>query len=223
MRVAPEWRWFFAKDYDREVASYFRSKLTSNDICLSVGANIGLYVMQFAGWLGPTGRIHAVEPNPASVEMLRKHLAMNRIEHQVAIHQQAVSSIYGTAKFAAAGADGMSRLGTANPCLSSPVSFIEVPITTIDRLVTTFNDRPTAMMMDIEGFEIAAIQGAREFLTDGRFSAIVIEFHPNDWCLAETTVDDLKRVLKELRLKAIPLTGQNDCFSEYGHVALERA
>jgi len=223
LRIHPDYRWFFQEEYDREVADYFGKKVPPGAVCLSIGANIGIYPLQFAKWSGANGVVHAFEPNPTTANMLRRHVEMNDLQSQIHVYEQAVSSSCGTAKFAAAGTDGMSRLGSANPCLHETVSFIDVPLTTIDTFVATLDKKPSVLMMDIEGFEIAAINGGLRFFRETKDLVAVVEFHPNAWHLANTSPDDLRQTLSSLNLRPVPLTGQIDCFYDYGHVAFERA
>jgi hypothetical protein len=78
-------------------------------------------------------------------------------------------------------------------------------------------------MMDVEGFEIAALAGARDLFTADPPPVAVVELHPSAWPAAGTTRADLERLLAEYRLRAVPLSGQTDPLGEYGHVALTRA
>src|SRR5690349_17923298 len=50
MRVLPEHRWYFAPEYDAPVAALFRGRLRPGNVCVSVGANLGVYPLQFAHW-----------------------------------------------------------------------------------------------------------------------------------------------------------------------------
>ncbi len=65
--------------------------------------------------------------------------------------------------------------------------------------------------MDIEGFEIAALQGASSLIERGRGDlGIVVELHPALWGAAATTRTDLENLLANLGLRCLPLTGQVD-------------
>src|SRR5262249_7871078 len=116
-RVLPRYRWYFDRSYDAPVAAYLRDRVRAGMTCVSVGANLGLYPRQCAAWSAPDGFIHAFEPNAATVEVLRTHIAMNGLTDRVHIHPLALSDRPGTAQLHATGVDGMSRLGSPNPLL----------------------------------------------------------------------------------------------------------
>jgi FkbM family methyltransferase len=191
--------------------------------CFNIGANLGVYALQFAHWTGPQGRVWAFEPNPNTARELENHIHMNGYSAICEIVPMAVSMEPGTAEFHISGTDGMSRLGVPNPELSGKTIPITVEVTTIDTFCAMNNVRPDVMMIDVEGFEIAALEGAVKLLSDTHpLPIIVIEMHPSAWLAANTTKEQFSRFLKKHDLQLVPLSGQTDPLVDYGHVALER-
>ena len=79
------------------------------------------------------------------------------------------------------------------------------------------------LLVDIEGFEIQALIGARDLLRRRRGNiGIVVEMHPDVWESAKTTRNLAYDVLTEMRLQPIPLTGQHEPLQEHGLVYLKR-
>ena len=113
-RVDPHYRNRMGHDYDAPVAIFLSQRVKPGSICFDVGANVGVYVLQFAHWAGSSGRVVAFEPNPAAVEILSSHIRLNEIENTVTIEKVAISDAPGTATLYGAQADGMSRLGEPN-------------------------------------------------------------------------------------------------------------
>ena len=220
-RIIPEKRWYFSPEYDRPVASYFAKRISPGDLCVSIGANMGIYPLMFSGWNKPDGLVIAVEPNPESCELLDRHVRLNKLENRVKIIRKAISSKPGRATFHASKADGMSRLGMPNPLLDGKTHEIEVEVINLDSLFLGVSSPVGALMMDIEGFEIAALQGGLHFLKSHLAKAIVIEMHPNAWDMAGTTRADFEQILIDCGLKAVSLSGQIDALAEYGHIGLE--
>jgi hypothetical protein len=121
----------------------------------------------------------------------------------------------------AAGVDGMSRLGEPNKALVESFQEIAVPIVTLDEYCKANGLKPDWLFLDIEGFEIAALSGARQLIERGRGElGIVVEMHPNVWSSANTTRERAESLLDQFDLRAIPLTGQTDPLADHGIVHL---
>lgn len=220
-RIDPRQRHRLGADYDAAVAAFLRQRIKPGALCLDVGANVGVYVLQFAHWSGPTGRVIAFEPNPSACMILRKHVEMNGLGERVEIVPAAVGEASGEAILYAAEADGMSRLGAPNKALAGSVSEISVPVVTLDEYCRSNNVKPDWLFIDIEGFEIAALAGAHELIRSRRGElGIIVEMHPDVWESANSTRAKTESLLAELGLHCVPLTGQTEPLNEYGIVHL---
>jgi len=71
-RIDPHYRNRMGQDYDASVAQFLSERVKPGAICFDVGANVGVYVLQFAHWSGSSGRVIAFEPNPAAAEILSR-------------------------------------------------------------------------------------------------------------------------------------------------------
>ena len=80
LRVAPAVRARFTPDYDRPLADFLRSRVRVGDEVWNVGANVGIWTLQMASWVGSTGTVVAFEPNPATVAVLRHNIRLNGLE-----------------------------------------------------------------------------------------------------------------------------------------------
>ena len=220
-RVDPRHRHRLGRNYDASVAAFLRERVAPGALCVDVGANVGVYVLQFARWSGPTGRVVAFEPNPGARVILHKHIQMNGLTKQVTVVPVAVGANAGEAVLFAAGAEGMSRLGAPNKEIADRVSPLSVPVTTLDAYCQSKNLEPDWLFIDLEGFEIAALRGAREMIKHrGRDLGIIVEMHPNVWDSADTTRAQTEELLAELKLRAVSLMGQSDPLGEHGLVHL---
>jgi FkbM family methyltransferase len=219
-RIDPHYRNQMGNNYDAEVAHFLSQGVKPGATCFDVGANVGVYVLQFASWVGPTGQVIAFEPNPAAVEVLSNHVRLNRFEGVVSVEQVAIAASSGSATLYRVQADGMSRLGEPNKLLANAEPII-VPVTTLDEFCASTGLTPDWLLIDIEGFEFAALRGAANTLDRcrGRLG-MVVEMHPDVWASAETNRADFERFLSEMGLRAMPLTGQFDSLSEHGLVHL---
>jgi FkbM family methyltransferase len=221
-RIDPHQRHRLGNEYDPSVAEFLRARTRSGQTCFDIGANVGVYVLQFANWLRPAGRVVAFEPNPGSRKVLEYHVQMNGISDRVSIVASAVGKNSGTATLFAAGSDGMSRLSAPNSAIAGQVHPLDVPVVSIDDYIRQSSITPDILMVDIEGFEIAAIAGARQLIKEKRDLLIVVEMHPDVWSSADTTRRSAEELLDELQLTPIPLQGQSNALDDHAIVHLQQ-
>jgi FkbM family methyltransferase len=219
-RIDPRYRNQLGKNYEAHVAHFLSERIKPGSICFDVGANVGAYVLQLAHWTGSTGTVVGFEPNPLAVEVLSAHVQFNGFERIVAIEKSAIGSSSGTTTMFCSDADGMSRLAEQNRLLDS-TERITVPVITIDDFCARTGLEPDWILIDIEGFELAALRGAARTIERRRGSlGMVVEIHPALWASAATTRSEVERFFKEVGLRAVPLNGQPDPLGEYGLVHL---
>lgn len=142
--------------------------LRPGDVMVDVGANVGAYTVRAARTIGDEGRVHAIEPVPATAAMLRHNLVLNGLDN-VVVDELAVddgsSAGRGTVVVAPA------RSGTAS-LLGGGQTGLDVTTTTLDELLHDVADI-AVMKLDIEGGELAALRGASFVLQ--RTSRVVLE------------------------------------------------
>jgi FkbM family methyltransferase len=218
LRVDPVGRHTFTPIYDAGATSYLRASLREGMEVWNVGANVGVYTLQLAHWVGVTGRVVAFEPNPAARAVLARNVALNALQSRVEIVSSAVGAAAGRVDFFTSGADGMGRAGRPNPKLARTDRFA-VAVATLDDVAAARGRRPDVVMMDIEGWEVGALQGARSLHGISRF---VVELHPDAWQWSGHSRADLETLLAAAHLTARPLSGQSDPLGEHGQVALVR-
>jgi hypothetical protein len=118
---------------------------------------------------------------------------------------------------------GTSRLDQPNPEVEAMAHVpVTVRLTTLDYFCAEQRVLPDWVVMDIEGYEIAALQGARETVRAGRGQlGIVVEMHPSLWEVSGASRAVLEKYLHDLGLRALALVGQSDPLGQDGVVALE--
>jgi FkbM family methyltransferase len=221
-RIDIRHRHLLAHEYESGVAAFLSRLIQPGFVCFDVGANVGAYVLQFCHWAGPSGRVVAFEPNPDTRGVLERHIAMNRFRERVQVVPAAVGACEGEAAFYAAGTDGMSRLQTPNPALASQSRRLTVPILTLDGFVQDSGNVPDLVLVDVEGFEAAVLEGTRNLLEKRRNALhLIVEIHPSLWPAANTDRGRVEALLDELKLEPKSLTGQRDPLGEYGLVYLQ--
>ena len=219
--IDPHHRGLFPETYEPAVCEFLRANVRPGEVCLDIGAHVGIYALLLAGWSAPRGRVFAFEPNTAARAILESNLARNREGTRVTAVPQGISDHGGEATFYAAGIEGFSRLGSPNRDRREMHHSFNVPLTTIDDFCARRQVRPDWILIDIEGYEVAALRGARGTLADLK-TKVVVEMHPFLWTYAGTSRSVFMRLLEELRLRPVALSGQKDVWAENGQVVLER-
>ena len=220
-RISPFQRHRMGPVYDPEVAGFLARHVQPGSTCVDVGANVGVYVLQFARWTGPSGRVVAFEPNPVAARVLAEHVRMNDLAGRIQIVPAAVADAPGVQAFHMTDADGMSRLGAPNPEIAALTRPISVRVTTLDEFCQQHAVSPDWLLVDVEGFEFAVLAGGRQTLARlGNRLNVVVEMHPNAWGVAGWSRAAAEGLLAELRLEPVSLSGLADPLGGYGHVLL---
>jgi FkbM family methyltransferase len=151
--------------YERHMLSFFNSHVKEGMVALDIGANIGLYTMQFARLLGATGSVIAFEPNSENCRLLMLSMQKNGFSN-IELLPFALSNKRGAHLFTTAiGTNGtftdqrhdvMSRGCTVVPTL--PLDLLNI-------------ERVDLMKLDIEGAEYLALQGGEKLI--GRCRPII--------------------------------------------------
>ena len=148
---------------------------TRNETCLDVGANIGYMTGVLAGRMHGGGTIHSFEAMPTIFEELKRNIALIRARFpnvKIATHAAAVSSKPGVLRMELPGGfdtnRGLAKVGDSGE--------IEVPAITLDDV---FHDdiKIGVMKLDVEGHELAVLQGAEKMFASKRIRDCVFEEH----------------------------------------------
>jgi FkbM family methyltransferase len=163
-------RVFTTGGYEAEVWGALASLAVRDEVLWDVGANIGtvsipaLHDARFA-------HVHAFEPDPETSAVLHHNLALNGRRYTV--HPLALGDRTGTV--------GLRPGPTANRGLSSVASSADpelrpVACRTADDLVFGGGvPAPTLMKIDVEGWELPVLRGARRLMAEVPPKALVVE------------------------------------------------
>lgn len=121
------------------------------DVVWDVGAHHGCVTLLAAARVQPSGWVYAFEPGKQTNRILRRHVRWNRLNN-VSVHDVALSSYTGVARFGGGRTSKMNTLGGDDD---------EVAVTTGAALVQSGAVRPpTFVKIDVEGAEGAMLEGA---------------------------------------------------------------
>jgi FkbM family methyltransferase len=219
VRLLPSYR-CISEDAEPRVFAALKCRTLPGGVVLDIGANVGLFSLVMARWVGKTGRIFAFEPAPESLQALRRHIQLNELADRIEPVGCAVSDTTGEARFYAHTFNGENTLSASFARRVPAARAVLVPITTIDAFCAAHGVAPTLLKIDIEGFEIHALRGAKETLARYRPS-VIVEMHPMIWPEIGVDADQVDRTFTDLGYRRVALDGQNNELAEYGHIVLE--
>ena len=156
-------RWAFANGFHRQPEIQLSRRLiNAGDTVVDAGANIGLWAMGAARRAGRDGAVHAFEPVPDNFEELRSNIELNALA-QVHAVQCGLSDRKGRATIYAAtnGNSGMASLAQS----AGVDCALDIELTTLDDYCEAKKIvRVDFLKMDVEGAELAVLEGGRELL-----------------------------------------------------------
>jgi FkbM family methyltransferase len=134
----------------------FANHLDASEVVLDVGANIGYYSLYM---LPRVRAVHAFEPDPRVLPVLRSNLAAHQNAH---VHSLAVGKHIGMSSFILEPNSEVSHL--AHSPTQRGEGSLEVSVTTIDDFVARNDLRITGIKVDVEGADLDVIRGAIQTL-----------------------------------------------------------
>jgi FkbM family methyltransferase len=163
-----------------------QGKLRPGATVFNLGAHHGVVALRLAAEVAPGGIVVAVEANPVSAAAAQRNAALNS-DFPIIVENVAVGATSGTIQVSSDW--GSQSVGAGEH---------RIPLVTIDELAARHGS-PDVVYIDIEGWEQAALEGARDTL--GRGPDWCVEVHAG--CGLEEAGGSVSGILK--------------CFSAYGY------
>lgn len=178
---APILTWVKTQYYGRSIKTFWEDDVEplkvlvkSGDSVIDMGANFGWYTNALSPMVGPTGKVYSIEPIPDTFQVLsgivRKLGLANVLPMNYAISKtdgMAVMRVpqhaYGGSNFYRAQID-LKQAENAGSMMRE----YNVPMRSLDSLFLDVANKITVIKCDVEGHELAVIQGAVQFLETAR-------------------------------------------------------
>jgi FkbM family methyltransferase len=147
---------YWLGSYEFGKGRLFERAIRPGSVVYDLGGNVGYYSLLASVLAGPQGRVYTFEPLPRNLRFLREHLRRNGAAN-VTVYEAAVAERSGTAQFEEASSTSKGRLGSGGT--------LSVRTVALDDLVQRGElPPPDLLKVDVEGAELAALQGARKTL-----------------------------------------------------------
>jgi FkbM family methyltransferase len=161
-------------NYEPQETVAFRRLLRPGYHVADIGANVGWFTFLAAQFIGPEGRVTAVEPRVPTVDYLRRSVRLNQLDNRIIVVQNAVGNRSGTVSLTwhpASHNPGHSYVG-------EPGENDEGQLVEMLELDTLLGEaKIDCIKMDIEGAEGLALIGAGTILQVNR-PFILCEINP---------------------------------------------
>jgi len=168
-----------SEHFEHTTIDFFKSFCQKNFNVLDLGANIGLTTIALAN-ICKNGKIIAIEPIPATFNLLKKnllHSGVNNVKEYnfAAGNKEGTSIMQGLHSFLAG-----SFIADSYP-LTTQEFTVKVPVRALDNVFDSFNmNQLDFMKIDVEGYELFVLEGAKKIIK--QFKPIAY-LEMNHWCL----------------------------------------
>ncbi len=158
--------------YELRKTAEIERRLAPGRVFVDIGSSEGDFALIAARIVGPTGRVHAFEPEPGNIATIEENVALNRFDH-VTVHGMALSDHDGEAELHRSSVSGWHSLLPGLDHRDRDV--VRVPVARLDSLGL---GRVDMKKIDVEGAEMAVLEGARETIARDR-PVILLDTHPS--------------------------------------------
>jgi FkbM family methyltransferase len=157
--------------YEHAKRRLFEQIVKPGDVVYDVGANVGFYSLLASELVSTSGRVFAFEPVPRNIDLLKRHIQINKREN-VCIIECVVGDSIGTARFVLGDDYSTGSIASSGSLL--------VQTLTLDSLVNQETILPpNVVKIDVEGAELEVLTGAQGILEHRRCS-IFLSTHGQD-------------------------------------------
>ena len=162
-------------------------------VVFDLGANVGLVTYALAKATGPNGRVVCFEPDPTSLEYLRRNNERHALAN-VDVVEAAISDTNGVLEFFAEGTitSGLASTRKDAVMTKSLGSVIQCNSVTLKQ---AFEDHgiPSWIKMDIEGAEITVLEQSRDLLRETKPFLVIDTSHVVG---SDTTAERVEAILQ---------------------------
>ena len=163
------------RGYEQLVTKLFKQEIKQGMIVVDIGAHIGYFTLLAAKLVGEKGKVFAFEPDPDNYSLLIRNINVNGHDNAIPI-QKAVSNKTGQVRLFLDGCSPSCHSLYENH--SQRGKFVNVDSITLDEFFEE-DSQIDFIKMDIEGAEMAALQGMDNLIKKSGNLKLVTEFNPN--------------------------------------------
>ena len=174
------------------VTKIFIPYAEKSQLVLDLGANLGYYTLIAAGVLGRKGKVVAFEPTNFNFNLIKKNVEANHLNN-VVLEKKAVGDKNGK-KFIYLNPEnyGDNRMYVSGDVMKKETIWM----TTLDQYFSDLKTSIDLIKMDIQGYELRALQGAKVLLGKKKIKVIISELWPRGMKMVGDKWEDYIKYLK---------------------------
>jgi len=200
-----------------ELLYILKQELREGMICMDLGANIGYVTLLMADKIGHAGKIYAIEPDPANIELLNINMKLNNYNDRMQVFDMGVSNKSGEMDFHMGRS---SNLGGMIESKNTTSKTIKVKVDTLTNFCKNTSP-PEIIKMDVEGHEVEVMEGMYDLVSKKDFPCkIIMELHPIFYSENHSLESQMKKFLERgFRTKYVISAAVvvPDLFNEWGY------
>ena len=170
-----EWQIWAFGSFEEHFARLFQYLVRPGDLCIDIGANVGVHTVRLAKLVGPLGKVIAIEADQALARRAGDNILINHISNARVINAAASDRTGDTvALYRPSPHDANRARASMLPHSYLTGTVAEVSTTTVDQ---TTSDPVALIKIDVEGCESAVVAGARRTI-DTYSPSVIFEYEP---------------------------------------------
>ncbi|MDD3150254.1 MAG: FkbM family methyltransferase [Candidatus Gastranaerophilales bacterium] len=186
---------FYTGTYEPGILDVMKKTLYPGDIFIDAGANIGLMSIHAAKLVGENGKVLSFEPEPNTLKILNKNIAINNLKN-ISVYNCGLGSIEESQIIydAICKNRGMASLMQSSEVKSGGTQII---VRKLDDILAENNlEKVKFLKIDVEGWELEVLKGAKNLLASENAPIICIEYFVTRK-IQNGTPDDIVQMLKD--------------------------
>src|SRR6266568_7635344 len=188
---------------DRAERSLLAGHLSPGAVVVDAGANVGIYSQFLSQHVGSAGMVHSFEPEPKNFARLRAAIASLP---NVRANQLALSDWTGESMLYVS--DDLNVDHRAYPTEGETRRSVPIRSSTLDDYFKP-GDRVDLIKMDVQGYELHALRGAKRVLADNHRIKLLVEFWPYGLRNAGSLPEVLFAFLRDQKFTIFALEGND--------------
>jgi len=171
-----------ACEKEPETVKWIEERIQPDDVFYDVGANVGAYSLVASKFLNGRVIVYAFEPSFSTYDQLCRNIVLNHCEDSVHPFLLALNDSTGTVEFeyhSLDAGDAEHRLISDANAPSSPAKSVyrqRLFGFRLDDLISEFDfPQPNHMKVDVDGSELAILQGAVKTIRNDALKSILVE------------------------------------------------